>query len=212
MRLAGWMVAVMMMALVAAVAARAESPDPSQIYIEKINHNGNGCRPGSVASLVAPGAEAFTLLFDDYIVDTSNRGHRDRDEDREPGGNAAQKHCNISLDMHVPDGWAFTLHTLDVRGFANLPAKATGFQRTTYFFKGSEREVGKLELKGPKSEDYFHRTSTPLSQAEWSPCKGRARNLQIRTSIRVQGKGLLTVDSTDGEFKQRYGIAWKKCR
>lgn len=189
--------------------AFADSPDPSQIFIEKVKYNGTGCRPGSVASNVSGDAKAFTLLFDDYVVDTSNKGKPDPDSSPEPS--PAQRACNIGVDMHVPPGWSFALFSLDVRGFAHLRKKATGFQRTAYFFKGNEKEIGRLEIKGPKEEDYFHRTVTPLNQVEFSPCEGKVRNLMIRTSIRVQGRGLLTVDSADGELKQTYGIVWRKC-
>jgi hypothetical protein len=193
-----------------AVPAFADSPDPSQIYIEKIKHTGTGCRPGSVASQISPDAQAFTLLYDDYIVDTSNRGGG-HSEDSRPGSNAAQKACNLTIDMHVPAGWSFALFSLDVRGYANLPARVSGFQNTTYAFRGNHKEIGRMELRGPKDEDYFHRTTTSLDQVEFSSCEGKVRVLAIRTSIRVQGKGLLTVDSTDGEVTQKYGIAWRRC-
>ncbi len=205
MKVVVWLVAF----LLAAVRVFAESPDPSQIFIEKIKYNGSGCRPGSVASHLAADAKAFTLLFDDYIVDTSHKGKPDPDSSPEP--TPVQKSCQIAVDMHVPSGWSFALFSVDVRGFAHLRKKATAFQRTAYFFKGSEREIGRLDIKGPVEQDYFHRTLAALDQVEFSPCEGKVRNLLIRTNIRVQGRGLLTVDSTDGELTQQYGIAWRRC-
>lgn len=207
MNFAKWMLGLSLWMV--AVPVFAESPDPSQIFIEKIKYQGSGCRPGSVASQVAGDAQAFTLLFDNYVVDTSNRGKPDPDSSPEPI--PAMKACNIAVDMHVPEGWSFALFSFDVRGFANLRKKATGFQRSAYFFRGGEREIGRIEIKGPQEQDYFHRMISPLDQVEFSPCEGKVRNLMIRTSIRVQGRGLLTVDSADGELKQQYGIAWRKC-
>ncbi len=200
-----WMAALALIA----VPAFAESPNPSEIFIEKVMYNGTGCRPGSVASQLSGDAQAFTLLFDDYIVDTSKKGKPDPDSSPEPM--PAQKACNIVLDMHVPPGWSFALFSVDVRGFAHLRKKAQGFQRTAYYFNGNEKEIDRYEMKGPVEQDYFHRMTTPVDQLEFSSCEGKVRNLKIRTSIRVQGRGMLTVDSTDGELKQKYGMVWKKC-
>lgn len=209
MRFLQWVLAL---AVVAVPGWAAESPNPRDILIEKVNYNGNGCRPGSVATSLAPDAKAFTLMFDDYIVDTSKKpvaGENDPDDPNDP--NPRHRGCNLILDIRVPQGWSFALFNVDVRGYAQLGPKAVGIQRTAYLFRGGEVEIGKMELKGPKAADYFHRTTSPLNSLEFSPCEGKTRKLVVRTDIRVKGRGVMTVDSTDGELKQYYSIAWRKC-
>ena len=208
MRLAKWV----LWAVVAAVPSWAESPNPNEILIEKVNYNGNGCRPGSVASRLAPDAQAFTLMFDNYVVDTSKKpttGENDPDVPYDP--NPRHRGCHLVLDIRVPPGWSFALFNVDVRGYAQLEPKAVGIQRTAYLFRGGENEISRMELKGPTADDYFHRTTSSLDKLEFSPCEGKTRKLVVKTDIRVKGKGLMTVDSTDGEFKQLYSILWRRC-
>lgn len=178
-----------------------ETPDPSQVYIEGIKYKGNGCRNGSVAHLLSPDAKAFTLLFDDFIV-TGDPHDAEK----------SHRKCMIDLNLHVPSGWSYAIFSLDYRGFVELRAGATATQKTSCSFPGSqEKGIGDHVLRGPLSEDYLHRTLTPLSSVVFSSCTGHNKKLKINTSISVKGEGLMTVDSADGELEHRYGIAWRRC-
>lgn len=180
-----------------------ESPDSKEVYIESIKYRGKGCREGSVSHLMAPDAKAFTLLFDEFVVEGDSN-----DEEK------SRRSCQIDLDLHVPPGWSYALFCLDYRGYVDLRRGAVAKQRTAYFFQGTaekEREISNFRLKGPLAQDYFHRALTPLESSEFSSCSGKDKKLRINTSIEVKGEGMMTVDSADGELKQHYGIAWRRC-
>lgn len=176
-----------------------ESPAPGSVYIKALRHSGNGCPVGSVAHNLAPDGKAFTLLFDQFIVDGSNAGQ-------------ASKSCRVDIDMVVPAGLTYALYCLDYRGYASLEDTAQAQQSTTYQF-GSQQPVsiGNLRLKGPYSDDYYYQLVTPHERLAWADCSGTTRTVRLDTTIVVKGNGFMTLDSADGELKHHYGIYYKKC-
>jgi len=121
--------------------------------------------------------------------------------------------CRVDLALHVPGGWSLSLFTLDSRGYVRLEGNSKGLQTTKYGFAGSvhDIEIEKFEIKGPYDNDYFNRTTIPIETLNWSSCDGETRDLRIHMRAMVKGVGMMTVDSSDGEFKQSYGIAWRRC-
>src|SRR5689334_14736144 len=89
--------------LFASPAFGQETPGAGTVSIERLAHRGTGCRPGTVAQSIASDNRQFTLLFSDYLVDTSSRG-----------GRPARKHCDLDVDVHVPEGWQFTVYGVQV--------------------------------------------------------------------------------------------------
>lgn len=187
-------------ALSATSRADEEIPHPGQVHIHGLRHEGTGCPAGSVSHLLSPDAKAFTLLFDEFVVE----GGEDRRK--------SNKACSVDVDLHIPPGWSYAIFTLDYRGYARLEDKAQGEQRTTYRF-GTKQPVaiGHLKLKGPFDEDYTLRTVTPKPKLSWSGCQGSVRTVRLDTVITVKGTGFMTLDSADGELKHQYGIAYRKC-
>lgn len=190
---------------VANISVAEIGPNPNEVHINKISYNGTGCPLGTVAENMADDAKAFTLLFDSYVAEAG------------PGipFSANRKNCQIAVDLQFPQGWSYTIFTVDYRGYAKLEPGTSGAQQSTYYFQGQPKSaVLKTTYTGPKDSDYHIRDTLGLSSLVWSPC-GVNRAVNINTQVRANATGgrraLMTLDSIDGELKHVYGIQWRRC-
>jgi hypothetical protein len=185
-----------------------ESPDPSEVHINGISYGGPGCPAGSVGEYLSDDAKAFTLAFDEFSVEKG------------PGIplSESRKFCNVNLDLHIPQGWQYSVFKVDYRGFADLPRGTYGIQQSTYRFSGSagRRSQVKLRtlLRGSFSDDYEINDTLGVTSLVWSPC-GVNRALNIKAEARLGGNrrlnSFMTVDTIDGEFKTIYKLQWRRC-
>lgn len=185
-------------------------PPRTEMAIDNLSFRGDGCRPGSVSSNLAPDGKAFTLLFDSFIVEASQAVPK------------AAKMCEIDVKMKVPSGWSFAVVGVDVRGYAALNNdKSKGNVRSLYAFAKSQNPtlLAEESFKGPLSRDYQLTSEADAEALVFSPC-GAKRMLSLRTRLAAQvnpgarnldGGALLTVDSVDAEVRQKYAIVWQKC-
>jgi hypothetical protein len=197
--------APLLVAAFASTAAHAAAPD--YVRVRSISYAGSGCRAGTVAENVSPDLQAFTLLFDSYIASAG------------PGISPLEKrkNCTLNIDLDFPQGWSFTIFTVDYRGYVSLERGVNGLQTSKYYFQG-QPATGTLStpIAGPVDRDYQIRDTLGLSAEVWSPC-GAQRALNINTDVRVdntrnrRATGLMTVDSIDGQLKLIYGIKWRRC-
>lgn len=186
-------------------SAFAQAPDPGSVYINDIVFGGTGCPVGSVAANISEDQKAFTLLYDSFTAEAG------------PGISLGEgrKACQVTLDLHIPQGWQYTLFTLDTRGFVALDAGASANIQSKYYFQGSLNGPALAQsFRGPVSGDYTKRDVLGIVSLVWSPC-GISRGLNINTSARVAAgggsRGLATVDSQDGEFRLLWGVQWRRC-
>ncbi len=184
------------------------SPDPSQVYIQRLTYAGAGCASGTVAHNVASDAKAFTLLFSDFIAEAGPNVPLGKNKSA----------CRVTVDLRFPNGWSYSVFTVDYRGFMSLDANVSTTQKSSYYFQaasGSARTFSTTKW-GPLDQDYHLRDSIVVSDLNWSPC-GRTRAMNIDTEISVnntrapQSSGLITIDSIDGQLAQTYGIIWQRC-
>ncbi len=197
-------------ALTLATPVLANEPPRTEMSIDDLSFRGEGCRPGSVASNLAPDGKAFTLLFDSFIVEASQAVPK------------AAKMCEIDVKMKVPSGWSFAVVGVDVRGYASLNNdKSKGNVRSLYAFAKSQNPtlLAEESFKGPLTRDYQLTSEADAEALVFSPC-GAKRMLRLRTRLaahvspgarNIDGGALLTVDSVDAEVRQQYSIVWKKC-
>ncbi|MGE0174714.1 MAG: DUF4360 domain-containing protein [Oligoflexales bacterium] len=186
---------------VALMAQAQDAPNPGEIQIQGVTYDGIGCPQGSVGLDIAADAEAFTLIFDDYIV-----------EQEGPGVN--QRHCNLKVNFQPPVGWQFALFSVQVRGYANLDPGVVGVQKLRVNTQGPVLDV-EMKVGGPLDDDYMVAEDALLQNIKWSKCQGAPEDIKVVSVTKVKGKpnsrGLLTVDSIDGSISQEYGLAWRKC-
>ncbi len=193
-------------ALMLSTGAMAASPP--WVTIDSVKYAGTGCPAGSVMENLSDDYKAFSLMFDDYVVEAG------------PGVSRREmrKACQINVDLKFPQGWSFSIMDVDYRGYVSLDRGVTGVAQSDYYFQGQRGSARlKTNFRGPVDKDYEYRDRLGMSSVVWSPC-GANRSLNIKSQIRVDnrrnrnGTGLLTLDSIDGEVKHIYGIQWRRCR
>lgn len=179
-------------------------PDPTKVSIESIAFDGSGCPEGSVAQSLSSDRTSFALLFDQFVA---SKG---------PGVPAEQAHrqCQMSLSLKLPQGWQYSVATIEYRGYVQLPRKMKATQRTTYYFEG-DGDFASVHstYAGARAEDYLIRDTLPFSTVVWSSCD-KVRPLTITTELEVKGgtdPGHITADTIDGRNAFVLGLHWKPC-
>ncbi|MGW4029965.1 DUF4360 domain-containing protein [Streptomyces sp. NPDC004838] len=211
--LVGGAAAAMLGSLLSAQTASAATPNtvpaPTKITIEVATINGSGCRPGSAAVAVAEDNTAFTVTYSEYLakvgVGTTPTDFR--------------KNCQLSLIVHVPQGFTYAVTSTDYRGFASLENGAVGTQKASYYFQGSPDTASRTHnFNGPLADNWQVTNRNEWGQLVWSPC-GARRNFNINTELRVNAgtsdpkktTSFMTMDSTDGAINTIYHLAWRQC-
>jgi len=189
-----------------AAPAPPTAPNPNDVFIKTFTYAGSGCPAGSVANATTAAKDVLTLIYTDYVASIG------------PGTAVAdhRKNCQINLDVHYPQGWQYSLFSVDYRGFEDLDQGVTGKQAATYYFSGQTPQItATTTFKGPKTDNYLITEKFDVTSLVWSPC-GADFPLNINsqiylTSTKPSASGLLTADSTDFKFTQIYHIQWRQC-
>ena len=191
--------------LVMAPVALAQRPDPSQVYVRSIIYAGSGCPAGTVASYVSPDSSTFDLMFDSFIAEAG------------PGVplTESRKVCSINLDLTMPQGWSYSVHSAETRGFASLDAGTSAAQTNRYSFQGStpSASFGSM-MSGPLAQDFTFMDRLGMTRQVWSPCgASRSLNLRVEASVKASGgrRALLTVNELEGGYSLRYFLSFKRC-
>lgn len=106
-------------------------PNPNDVFIKTFTYGGSGCPAGTVRNATDSSKTILTLIYDQYIASIG------------PGTSVSdrRKNCQINLDIHYPQGWQFSLFSVDFRGFKDLEKYVTGKQLATYYFSGTTPQV-----------------------------------------------------------------------
>ncbi|EPS41783.1 hypothetical protein H072_4293 [Dactylellina haptotyla CBS 200.50] len=180
--------------------------DLSEIYVNGITYGGTGCPQGSVGTYISSDRKTFTLIFDNYVA-AIGAGVSITD---------SRKNCQLNIDIHYPQGFQYSIFTMDYRGYAYLETGVTATQSATYYFSGYSDQISKSSsLVGPKDENYLIHDEIASTSVVWSPC-GEAGALNINSQISLKSSvssssGLMTTDSEDGKFTYVLGLQWAQC-
>jgi len=202
--------AMKFLALLSTLALAAATPTPagpnqSDVYVESIAYGGSGCPQGSVGQTISDDRTVFTLIFDSYIAaagpGTSVLDHR--------------KNCQITVNLHVPQGWSYTVGQFTYRGYAQLSAGQSATQTSIYYFSGeSEQARGSTVYNGPVAKDYVLSDTIAATALVWSTCNAVAP-LNISSQIAINGDftktAEMTTDSIDGKVTTALSLQWVKC-
>ena len=109
------------------------TPGPSghEVTIEGIEFAGSGCPAGSVAGQLSDDLTMVTILYDSFIAQAG------------PGITPTnyRKNCQLNFKLDYPSGWQYSVFKADYRGYAYIPANATGTAKATYYFSGETDQV-----------------------------------------------------------------------
>ncbi|KAJ3368558.1 hypothetical protein HDU91_000470 [Kappamyces sp. JEL0680] len=200
--------APLLSSVVLSAAIKSAAPPAGQVSINNIVHGGSGCPQGSAAVVLSDDRQTFTVIYDKFIA-FSGTGSTVKD---------TRKNCQLNVGLSYPQGWSYTVITVDYRGYAQLPAQVTAVQKAIYYFSGDQEQTASQRVI-PENYvgDYVFRDTLLSSAVVWSPCGANA-NINIDASVRLVGTAAalaqgaqVTVDSTDGKFKQVFGIQWQQC-
>ncbi|TDD91829.1 DUF4360 domain-containing protein [Actinomadura rubrisoli] len=196
------------MAPAASAAAAPKDPPKGEITIRVLTVNGSGCPAGTAAVSAARDNTSFTVTYSKYLA--------------QAGGNSnptdLRKNCQLSLAVHIPQGFTYAIASADYRGYANLANGATAQQRANYYHQGMPQSTSVAHnIRGKYSDNWQFTDRTPVAELVWKPC-GEDRNFNINTELRVD-KGsskpdetsFISFDSTDGNVNTIYHFEWKKC-
>ncbi|MFF8266885.1 DUF4360 domain-containing protein [Streptomyces sp. NPDC016562] len=201
------LVALTPSAVAFAPAPAAQAPN-DQVTVDVASVNGSGCRPGSAAVAVAPDNSAFTVTYSEYLA--------------QAGGGApaveGRKNCQLSLNVHVPQGYTYAVAKVDYRGFGSLQEGAIGTQKASYYFQGMSQTAYRTHKFNGALEDNWQATDTTGIEAlAWAPC-GEQRYFNINTELRAEvgtsdpsQTSFMALDSTDGSINSVYHFSWKQC-
>ncbi|MDT0345162.1 DUF4360 domain-containing protein [Streptomyces litchfieldiae] len=177
-----------------------------EISIETIN--GSGCPAGTAAVAASADNTAFTVTYSDFLA--------------QAGGGASvierRKNCQLSLNVHIPQGFTYAIARVDYRGYAYLENGATALQKASYYFQGSAETASQsYDFGGPYDDNWHTSDSTEVAELVYAPC-GEERNFNINTELRVNpgdsdpnATSFIVMDSTDSEVSTTYHMSWKEC-
>jgi hypothetical protein len=182
----------------ASINIYAQSDD---IELGRPGYGGNGCPGGSASVTLSPDKKSLSIIFDDFIVETSNRRK------------VARKSCNIAIPVHVPQGYAVSIIEADFRGFISLPRRGEARFSSEYFFAGQRGPRYTKRFRGEFDDEYLIGNTIGVESLVWSKC-GADVNLRVNSSLMVRtrrGEGLATLDSADFNAGIVYHVQWKRC-
>jgi hypothetical protein len=186
-----------------------QAPPDGSISVQIATANGSGCRPGTTAVALDPANSFFTITYNDFVAQVGV-GARPVD---------SRKNCQISVVVHVPQGFTYAIAKTDYRGFANLQSGAYGIERANYYFQGmSATGISSHQFNGPYERGWQATDNVGIAAVVYRPC-GENRNFNINTEVQVSPgtsdphvtNSYMTMDSTDGDFETIYHFAWKRC-
>ncbi|WP_329097885.1 DUF4360 domain-containing protein [Actinomadura citrea] len=201
-------IAVSALCVAPASAAPRRVHGPNGVTIEIATVNGSGCPAGTAAVAVSEDKEAFTVTYSDYLAQAGGSS----------GPTDFRKNCQISMKVHVPQGFTYAISSTDYRGFASLEPGASAVEKASYYFQGmSQTSAVSHPLKGQYADNWQFTDTNDVAQLVYKPC-GEERNFNVNTELRVL-KGasdpaktsFISMDSTDGSIKTTYHFAWKQC-
>lgn len=199
----------------------------AQIRLISAGSSGTGCPvSGSATIQMAPDNTSLTILYNDLKLSSeSQRGYQ-------------QLGCLSRIDLQIPAGMQLELRSVDYRGFVSLDTEDVHSQvRSNVCFSGGSVEDPSLRnrqsgcaapggfgtnFRGPIAEEFFIKSGVYGDRAghsreirNISRCNGIAK-LRIRTTVGLNNQsdsasGLLTLDSADLQFSQKYELFLAPC-
>jgi len=183
--------------------ALTQGPNPAHIILQSITYGGTGCPQGSIGTSLSADRTSLTLIYDQLVASTG------------PGVPVtnSRKNCQVNIKLLAPQGWSYSIGTVDYRGNVALPAGVSAEEKLTYYFQGQTAQVNSgARFVGPVDRDYVFRDRPVVTV--WSPCAPTSQ-LNLNGQVRIVGpasaNAQMTGESSTGKVMQILGLSWKKC-
>lgn len=131
----------------------------------------------------------------------------------------SRKNCIITLDVAVPEGWQYSLGTVENRGYVKLDAGLRAELVTQHFFEGGPGQRMAQTFEGPVEKDFWIRDVLPIGSQIWSNC-ALSRRLSINTLLRIlplspqnpgEATGLFELGSHWEPNTLKLQLNWRPC-
>ena len=175
---------------IAAAQSASAAPNPNTVYFADPAYGGSGCPQGTASYSLTPDGQILTMLFDSYFADP------------------VRKTCNISIPVHVPNGFQVSTISADYRGFA----QGKGELKRSYFFAGDTGPSFTDVLGTPSGLTYLKSDNLIATSNSWSRC-GQDVNLRINSAVRgLTRNSMIGVDSLDLKEGIIFHLQYRTCR
>ena len=200
MKVLGTLVAV-------AFAGMAWAQQPN-LEIQALRALGNGCPPGTFSYNIATDGSALTMMYGAFVAAADGRA---------TGVWYDRKSCDVFVRVRTAPGWSFAVDSLDYRGYLHLERGAEAIQTSTFYFPPhvASEPTATVRYTEPHRDDYLRQNAVPSAAQLWSDCGRTSHEIRITTQIAVRTRGdagvLMTVDSHDQTYQERYQLQWRPC-
>jgi len=184
------------------LAQGADVPNPAEVFVRDAYVSGTGCPAGSVHLTLSAGGSQLSTELEEFVAQIGPT--IDRLERR--------KSCNLTVDLHVPAGYAFAVKRIRQEGWASLDPLVWGTRQVNLRFAGDPltRSVSfQSDFYGPLYEDLGDDLSVGVESLLWSRC-GAGVPLVLSTTLTVnsqaEAEGSLAI--TRSELAE---LVFKKC-
>jgi hypothetical protein len=182
-----------------ALAGTQDQSGPGRF--ESVEFMGDACE-GTANSAISPDGQAVTATFSDFVAAAGE----------DTPAEQANRGCLIRALVEVPDGWSYSLESVDYRGFVEQEDGVTSSKDSLYLISDtSPLKTPTLEFVDETSGNFTNSDIGPGLPSPRSPCGG-GQELWIVTQTQVDNdgdddnQGFLALDSVDVELQ------WRRCR
>lgn len=203
---------MLQLGLITFLGFQAQAQNIRDIQVLGVTYQGSGCPQGSVNTVFSPDVSAFSILYDQFVMDVGGQTQETTDT----------KSCEVQIRVKLPFGTALNVESADFRGFVSLDGGVFA-QHEVQHQIGSNKLAsfgfGSQLFQGPVQKNYLIQSQKPnfkLSKLlRCLPLK-REVTLSVRTRIKMTGGegarlGLMSVDSADGKIEQKYLVSLTRC-
>jgi hypothetical protein len=186
-----------------AFAGVASADPPDFARIQSIDYRGSACPPGTATVDLIDDNNAFLATYDTFQAQLG------------PGIplTESSKFCNLVIKVAYSENTQFACRNIVYRGNANLEPDVFARYRVRYTFPGGRSVSTEARQQGPFLGDF--ELPDRIENLEWSPCGGEATLIATGTAQLIsrnrRAQGLVTTEQTDGKFKTRLDLQWRRC-
>lgn len=190
-------------ALVATTAFGQEGPGRGEVEIKDIVVNGSGCPVGTAMAVVTNSTkdgpiDSGYVIFDEFNVENPGK---------------ERKFCNLAIDLKFPQGWSYTLTTVEAAGYAEIQRGVTAKITFEMAFRGTSAKSKLVSQQKGYWEGSYHLVKH-FPATVWSPC-GKVLPLNLKYTATLSGKAK-TEDTSilvlgNEAAKHPFAIRWRRC-
>jgi len=159
---------------------------PDEVTLRSVAYAGTGCPADSVRLNVPIDGRELMVYWTDFQAEAGpDVPLRD-----------SRKNCQLNVDLAYPDGWQYTLTSIDYDGQHHLDEGVVATAASAYYFQSSPDTVrAQHDFTGPLAGEYNAFDAFPEDQLSWSPCGAgdNSRSLNVNVQVRVD-----TTTTTEG--------------